>query len=413
MTPFTEYLEHEIRRASQPPRAREAGECATVDGRLCPLCHARDLPYDAETRIRNAALQAFWPQAAAGIPLEPLVSSAPGRGYRSVTKRKVFAEPHGARIGLIETGPDGRSRPLPVQRCAIEPRTHAEVYRVVQAKLDKPYAKPLAASLRHVVVKGGMEEQTVIFTVDELSQPLTHAMNTLSKSLTHELPTVVSVFLYVDDASGSHYFGARDARKRPVFRRVFGKGEVRERACGLQFFFHPLSFSQVNPFVIDRFVTGIGDALELAKTQFLYDLYCGYGLFGLCLAARVKGVLGVEMSPLSVESATANAARMGMANARFQRSDLTPEAVHKAMARATPADVAIVDPPRNGAGEGVIEAIAMHDLARVAHLFCEIDLMPKEIARWKRHGYRPARAIPFDMFPGTNEAEIAVVFTKV
>jgi hypothetical protein len=43
-------------------------------------------------------------------------------------------------------------------------------------------------------------------------------------------------------------------------------------------------------------------------------------------------------------------------------------------------------------------------------MFCNIDIMPAEIARWRAAGYMPVRGVPFDMFPGTDETEVMVLF---
>jgi hypothetical protein len=43
-------------------------------------------------------------------------------------------------------------------------------------------------------------------------------------------------------------------------------------------------------------------------------------------------------------------------------------------------------------------------------MFCNMDIMPAEISRWRAAGYMPARGVPFDMFPGTNETEVMVLF---
>ena len=413
MVNFEDVFAEEIRKAGVQDRTREQGECATAEGRQCTLCHAHSLTYADESRLRDRALQTWWKLLGERVALEPLLLSQPGRGYRTVSKRRAFGSGRGTKIGLIETRSDGRAHAVPVLRCAVEPRTHAEVYRVVQSKLDKPYASSLAAMLRHVVVKGGEDGLTVIFTVREIDHDVAHAMNTLSKSLTHELPAVGSVFLYHDDSStGTHYLGSRDPRRKPEFRKVFGKAELVERACGMNFLYHPLAFTQVNPFVIDRFVTGIGDALELRAEQFLYDLYCGYGLFALCLAGRVKGVLGAELSNFSVDSAIANAARMRASTVRFMRSDITPEAIQKIMSRSRSVDAVILDPPRNGTADNVIDSIASREPECIAHLFCNTDLLPTDVERWKCNGYRITRAIPFDMFPGTDDVEVMVVLRK-
>ena len=178
---------------------------------------------------------------------------------------------------------------------------------------------------------------------------------------------------------------------------------------GRSFLYNALAFSQVNPSMLDEFVGRIGRCLEMHGRETLYDLYCGYGLFGVSYAASVKHVLGAEWAHASVADAVQNAERNGAANARFARTDIDADSLARLLDRAQPTDIAILDPPRNGTAPGVIETVASRRLRKVLHLFCNIDLLPTELRRWQQSGYLLAEAIPFDMFPGTDSVEIMTV----
>jgi 23S rRNA (uracil1939-C5)-methyltransferase len=120
----------------------------------------------------------------------------------------------------------------------------------------------------------------------------------------------------------------------------------------------------------------------------------------------VQRVVGVEISAASIESAIANARRNGVSNVRFIRNDITPSSLSSIMRLISPSDLVLLDPPRGGTGEGVIEYIAAKRPGEVLHIFCNVDLIPAEIARWRASGYRLSRALPFDMFPGTSVIEV-------
>jgi tRNA/tmRNA/rRNA uracil-C5-methylase (TrmA/RlmC/RlmD family) len=69
----------------------------------------------------------------------------------------------------------------------------------------------------------------------------------------------------------------------------------------------------------------------------------------------------------------------------------------------------LLDPPRSGTAPGVLEVLAGRLPRRVVHVFCNMEILPEELQRWKKAGYRPERAIPLDMFPGTPELEMMVL----
>lgn len=412
MTAFADMLAEEYRRAGLDARRRERGECETARRRRCEICHASLVGYEDEVAIKDRALGAFQRRMLPHTPFLPLVPSPLGRGYRSVSKRKAFPARHGIELGLIQTDASGRVAAFPVERCAIEPAAHAAVYALLQSKLAKPYTAPLRAALMHAVIKGGERDLAVILTVSDLDPRIVHAANTLSKSLTRELPAVASVFLYLDETSGSHYLGVKNANARPLLRRLHGSSDLAEQIGDATFRYHPLSFSQVNPRTTSTLVTAVGAFLPLGDAAQLFDLYCGYGLFGLSLAPRAKAVTGADSSRAAIDSAQRNARRMKIANARFLCSDIDADTVQRIMARSRPGDAVILDPPRNGTPPGVIESIAARAPARIAHLVCSIDLIGAELARWTASGYRPRSVTPYDMFPGTDGVELLAMLEK-
>jgi tRNA/tmRNA/rRNA uracil-C5-methylase (TrmA/RlmC/RlmD family) len=409
MQSFEEILTSTIREASLPPRQLGEGECQSPTRQRCRLCHAVNLDYTNEIRLKNQALQQFWKTLRTGSRLEPLVPSPLGRNYRTTTKRRVFRYRDTFRLGLISPDEAGELKPFSVVQCAIEPDEHARIYHQVQESIVKPYAKKLAKVLNHVVIKGNYSEQTIIFNVEEISSEATHAANTLSKSLTRKFPGIVGVFLYEDSSSPGYYLGSSDQKAQQPFKKLFGKPEIFHRTMGRSFLFSPLSFSQINQSILDSMMQTAKELLQPTKESTLFDLYCGYGVFALSLSDTVRSVIAAEVSGPSIESAIANARRQKVANVRFIREEINGETIERIMKSGTPRDVVLLDPPRKGTAEGVIESIAARKPRRVLHLFCEIDLIAKELKRWEKAGYTPTRGIPFDMFPGTATMETMVL----
>ncbi|MBX2991675.1 MAG: class I SAM-dependent RNA methyltransferase [Bacteroidetes bacterium] len=406
---FEEVLFSTITAAQISPRLLGEGECQSPTGQRCRLCHAVNLEYDAEAVLKNEALQKFWKTLRVSCRLDPLIRSPLGREYRTTTKRRMFSFRDSVRLGLISPNEAGELKPFPVMRCAIEPSAHSTIYKHIQESISKPYAKKLAKVLNHVVIKGNYSEQTVIFNVNDISPEAVHAANTLSKSLTKKSGSITGVFMYEDTTSPGYYLGSRSPDSRPRFKKLFGKPEIFHRTMGRSFLFSPLSFSQINQAILEKMVHTADQLLQPAKESTLFDLYCGYGLFGLCLAGSVDSVIAVEVSALSVESAIANAKRQKVPNVRFIRSDINDESLERIMSSIRKHDIVLLDPPRKGTSAGVIEGIAAKQPRRVLHIFCEIDLIATELKRWERHGYKPARAVPFDMFPGTATMETMVL----
>lgn len=408
MPTFKRILAEVIRSRAIPPRQLQPGECQSPSGQRCGLCYAVALDYESEIAAKQQALQQFWHSLRIPSTFEPLIASPLGRNYRTTTKRRAFFSRDSVRLGLINPDDEGRLHPLPVEQCAIEPVRHCAIFNRIQETIAKPYARKLVQRLNYVVIKGNYHEETIILNINDLSPEVVRAANTLSKSLTRSFSTIIGMFLYEDVSRPQYYLGSRPRAGRLPFRKLFGKATVFHRVAGRSFLFSPLSFSQVNQSILDQTIDTARTLLKPSKEQRLFDLYCGYGLFALCLAGECKAVVGAEVSAASVASAVANARRQNVANARFMLTDINEQTIERIMHTTRPDDLVLLDPPRNGTADGVIEHIAARRPARVVHIFCEIDLLPKELKRWKESGYRPTRAVPLDMFPGTAAVETMV-----
>jgi len=402
-----------IEAARNTPRQLSVGECQSAPGDRCRLCHAVSLTYEDEVALRQRALAEFWSRELSGIPVDPLVPSPRGRAYRTVTKRRAFRSRGGVRIGLIDPSDSGRFAAFEVMRCAIEPDGHAPLFAAVREFINMPHAEPLASRLLYIVIKGSTSEFGVIFHVREITHDLVQTVNILSKILTRECEGIVGVFVMEGDPTSErtprYCLGDRQARPQGSFRKIFGEKDLTVQILGRRFAFSPLSFTQVNQPLFGELLTRVSRLLHLRADRTFYDLYCGYGPFSLCFAGDVHRVIGIDASPEAISSAIANAKRQRILNARFLHSDIGPSSLRSILKSASPEDTLLLDPPRKGTAPAVIEYVAARRFSSIAHIFCNIDLLPSEVRRWRTHEYRAIRAIPFDMFPGTSEVEIVML----
>ena len=410
MSSFSSLFHAAVRAQGKHHPAPVHDACRTAQGTICPLCTASEIPYDVEVRLKEQALKEWWLSAMPGVPLAPLILSPQPRQYRTVSKRKTFRRGRRLMLGLIDPDADSGDHAVEVLRCAIEPASHAALYEAVDRWLGKPVAGPLLESLQYVIVKGDDRERMVILNVRSIDAGVVRASNALSKALTADDQTVRGIFLYEDASDGRYYMGTTASGTPGKLQRLFGSATLSHVTAGKRFVYPVQSFTQVNQSMLDPMVERLGGLLHLPVAGTLYDLYCGYGLFGISFAGRAKRVIGADIAPAAIEAAAKIATHLKISNARFTRSDLNEASLAALMQRAEPPDVVILDPPRSGTAPGVIEIVASRRCHRVAHLFCNIEVMPAEAKRWKDAGYRLVEAVPMDMFPGTGTIEIAGVF---
>jgi len=140
-----------------------------------------------------------------------------------------------------------------------------------------------------------------------------------------------------------------------------------------------------------------------------WDLYGGVGLF----AAALADVVGDRGQVLTVDTsrAASNVARSALADLPQVRV-LTDSVRRVLAAQSGGADIAVLDPPRAGAGRAVIELLAAADVPRVIHIGCEAAAFARDIGLYRANGYHVQTIRVFDAFPLTHHVECIALLTR-
>ena len=194
------------------------------------------------------------------------------------------------------------------------------------------------------------------------------------------------------------------ARKIKGVEVLDGHGRWRERIGDVEFATQAPSFFQVNTAqaakLVDIVLGGLGDLDE----AYVADLYAGGGTFSVPLALAGADVVAVESAGSSVRDLRRNADANGV-DIEVVGGDAARE-----LADLGELDALVVDPPRAGLADGVVEDIVAAHPARVAYVSCDPATWARDVARFEACGYRLASATPVDMFPQTYHVETASFF---
>jgi tRNA/tmRNA/rRNA uracil-C5-methylase (TrmA/RlmC/RlmD family) len=115
---------------------------------------------------------------------------------------------------------------------------------------------------------------------------------------------------------------------------------------------------------------------------------------------------------------TVDTSRGASRSARTALADLTSvsvvtDSVRRALsAERRRADVAVLDPPRSGAGREVIDQLAAAEVRRIVHIGCEAASFARDVGLYIKHGYRVEGLRAFDSFPLTHHVECVAVLTR-
>jgi tRNA/tmRNA/rRNA uracil-C5-methylase (TrmA/RlmC/RlmD family) len=383
--------------------ARGMGLSDRLDPEPAPLAL---LDYKTELDLKNASIRAWWKHH--DIPDKPslVIPSPLPRHYRTTSKRRPVRQGDRWRWDFFLERLGGTAK---AGIDVLEPASHEAVYKAALAKLNEDAYRGLATSLNFLIVRGDAELM-VIFNVFRLGPEVVRKAKMLGEHLAKTPGAkVVAAHIFFDKTRSDYYLEARVSEGAFRLKRLFGPEYLPINVEARRFLLHPTGFFQVNASILPRVIGEVGNALKPGPDDRLLDLYCGCGLFTLPIAAACAEAFGIEGSPVSIEAAK-KASTFETRHARFAASRIDA----KTLPRLLPPpdgrpEILLLDPPRQGTAPGVISLLAERKPRRVAYLFCDMNTLPDEVKKWRKQGYMIAKAMPFDMFPGTNNLEMLVV----
>lgn len=314
-------------------------------------------------------------------------------------------------------------RVVPCENCVLQPELFGDVLTVVREWVirrgitvyDEQTHKGL---LRHVYIRQGhySKELMVCLVVNGYGPDTTSVprLSFLVDALKDTIPGFKTLSINYNPAKTNVILGDET-------EVVYGDGFIEDTLLGCTFRISPKSFYQVNTpqaevlySIAAEKAFGAADDTDkaTAKKPVLLDLYCGTGTIGLTMADRCSRLYGVEIVPEAVEDAKRNAAANGIDNATFLCGDAA-DAAARLRADGVKADIILVDPPRKGLSEPLIQTIADFDPEKIVYISCDPATLARDCARFAEKGWYIAEGVqPVDLFPRTAHVENVCLLKK-
>ena len=172
-------------------------------------------------------------------------------------------------------------------------------------------------------------------------------------------------------------------------------------------------FFQANIALVGELVEQVVGMCGLTGRETVIDAYGGAGLFSLFLGPRAGRLFGIEGDREAVRCAGINLRREGLLQAGFLHGDVADILRNEFASGRRTADVIVLDPPRDGCGEGVLEVVASLHPERIVYISCNPATQARDVRLLAGHGYGLRLLQPLDMFPQTAHIEVVALLTKV
>lgn len=252
---------------------------------------------------------------------------------------------------------------------------------------------------------------------------------------------------------------------------LYGKPYIDDYIGDIKFQISPLSFFQVNPRQTEVLYNKALEFADLKGNESVWDMYCGIGTISLFLAKKAGQVYGVEIVPQAIEDAKNNAKINNITNAEFfvgkaeevvpafyknngnnaskgsadvdgadksysankaEQSDTTGNSDNIDLPGIdtagksdnsdsqnitnvydmTKPDVVVVDPPRKGCDEKLLDTIVSMSPDRIVYVSCDSATLARDLKVLVERGYRVEKVQPVDQFANTVHIENACLLSR-
>jgi len=374
----------------------------------CGGCQIMHASYAAQLRYKEEQVTAALSRLGglSGVPIRPIIGMTEPYGYRN---KALF--PVGVQEGRLVAGYFRRRSHsiVDIDHCLIEhPAISAAL--VAAKRLAQKYKLPVydetktEGLLRHILVRHAFAtgETMVVFVINGTTLPQGEL---IASELMAELPQVVSVQININGARGNIILGSETKLLR-------GRDHLIEHLAGLKFKVSANSFFQVNPSQTELLYSKAVEFAGCSSSSHTYDLYCGVGTMALIMAKSAGQVTGIEVVAKAVEDAIANAQLNNINNAIFltgAAEDILPVTI----AQGERPDTIVIDPPRAGCDEKLLQTLVTAAPARLVYVSCNPATLARDLKFLTAHGFTVEEVQPVDMFPHTAHVETVVLLTRV
>ena len=388
---------------------------------VCGGCKWQSLPYEEQLKQKTTQVEDQLVRIGhLEIPeVRPCLGSERTREYRNKLEF-TFADKRWLTYEEIAEGGDIAATPavgfhipgcfdkvLDINKCHLQVDISNRIRLAIkQYCIDNGYsfhnARAHEGLMRTMVVRTASTGEIMLIVV--FNENDAERINALMSFLQREFPEITSL-VYMINEKWNDSLGDRE----PIC--FAGKDHIIEEMEGLQFKVGPKSFYQTNSEQAYELYKVTRDFAELKETDVLYDLYTGTGTIANFCARRAKKVVGVEYVPEAIEDAVINSRLNNIENTVFYAGDMKDVLSDEFVERNGRPDVIILDPPRAGVDERVLEVIKRAAPERMVYVSCNPSTQARDLAILNDM-YEILAVQPVDMFPHTHHVENVVKLRK-
>lgn len=394
-------------RVIEPSPFRVEPKCPVA--RQCGGCQIQEMAYQEQLKFKENKVKNNLKRIGGyeHIELEPIVGMDEPFHYRNKAQFPVGVN----KDGKIVTGfYAGRTHSIIENRsCALGVEVNKEILDKVIAFMEEEgisaYHEDTGEGLvRHVLIRYGFQTRQIMVCLVINGENLPKSEK-LVRSLT-DLEGMTSITLNVNRERTNVILGEK-------ILPLWGKEYIEDYIGDIRYQISPLSFYQVNPVQTEKLYRKALEYAGLTGNETVWDLYCGIGTISLFLAQKARKVYGVEIVPAAIRDAKNNARINGIENVEFFVGKAEEVLPREYKEHGVYADVIVVDPPRKGCEQSLLDTIVEMGPKRVVYVSCDSATLARDLKYLRERGYEMVRGQAVDQFGMTVHVETVCLLSKL
>lgn len=373
--------------------------------RRCGGCNFQHISYDLEKKVKKDYVRScLAKEGMSDVPVHDVIGTEKTERYRNKAQFPLATDDKG-RIIFGFYSPKTH-KVCAIDDCLIQDESFLPIAKSVVRFLEQNqisvYSEETKKGLvKHIYLRSAQKTGQIMLCLVLKSDAFTKESD-FCEYMHSNHPEVCGIVFNINSMDTNVILGQK-------FRTVYGADRIRDVLCNRSFDISPASFYQVNR---DGAELLYNTAFSMVTKEYdlLIDLYCGIGTISLSSHTE-KPIIGVEIVPEAVQDATHNAKLNHIASADFFCGDAA-EAFRLIRNHGAKNPLVIVDPPRKGLSEGLINDLAKNRINNILYISCGADTLARDLRLFREFSYTIGPIQPVDMFSRTGHVENVVLISK-
>ena len=400
-----------------PSEYRVEPKCAFA--RRCGGCQIQEMSYDRQLVFKDQKIRGnleriggFTKEQIEAV-MQPVVGMEHPFSYRNKAQFPFGTDKEGNPITGFYAG---RTHDIIANTdCALGVDQNREILEIIlqymrENKIKSYDEKTGKGLIRHALIRYGFKTKEIMVCLVVNGKKLPKAERLIEKLI--QIEGMTSITISPNTRRDNVIMG-------DSYEILWGQGYITDYIGNVKYQISPLSFYQVNPVQTEKLYGLALEYADLKGDETVWDLYCGIGTISLFLAQKAKQVYGVEIVPQAIDDAKENAKINAIDNAEFfvgKAEEVLPEYYaeyeREHNGETAHADVIVVDPPRKGCDETLLETIVKMQPEKVVYVSCDSATLARDLKYLCANGYEVMVCRGVDQFPQTVHVETVVLLSQ-